>query len=773
LSPVRLGRVIRGAGLLFLFIVLLVLPSLVRVAYYYRGFYRLPDVSRPDHDAVRLPTMAPASWDRASVGETLPLSGRQVVIDRAHGNVVDDAELNVLVSHLTARGMQIVFSRQGAGSEAAWTELLRGALALIVISPHESFLSSEVEAVVRFVEQGGRVVLIGDPSRFAFKPVDGADELADVFGNIQVPESDVAALNSLASSFGLAFADDYLYNTVENAGNYQYVILKDLRPSPLTDGLSTVVFYAARSISAGEETLIAGDEHTASSLSERRGGLAVMSLGGGGRVLAVADYTFMTEPYSAVADNSRLIANMVDYVAGAERTFGLTDFPHFLNERANLIYLPDPVDGPVLPAEAIALAARLRSAFDAVGKKLVWYEGQVGLAGVQDRLYVGLYAGLSSWPDAEGLLASKGITFTLETSAQVLADHLEGPDARAGQATRSPDTAPPGTGDLPTPTPVPLRDWIHVAGMGSVDARQTALFYQNEEGAGQTLLVLAFEQDGLADAVQRLLSGDYADCLLDEDRKGDPERIGLALCPTAYRPPVEGPSPTPRPGEEGESGPPGVHGGILVVSDDDGEGRYDWWTGAYEWADIAVEAGYRVTLWSTAVEGELDLTRMSSFDAVVWCTGDYYKEGGIPDVEDLSTLLAYLDGGGRLILSGAFIGPEEGEQGLLVDVQVAQAGHPLAKGFEAGQVIRLDRFTADEDYAATVLSETDPQAIVFSRGPDSELAGRAVITVEENVTRPPGQVTGSRTVWIGVPIYLLPVDERYQLARNAIEWALE
>ena len=267
--------------------------------------------------------------------------------------------------------------------------------------------------------------------------------------------------------------------------------------------------------------------------------------------------------------------------------------------------------------------------------------------------------------------------------------------------------------------------------------------------------------------MERLLLGDYTDCLLDEDRKGDPERIGLALCPAAYQPPGEGPLPTVPP--DGGEGPPatGFEGGILVVSDEDGEGVYEWWTSAYDFADIANEAGYQVTLWSTAVEGELDLARMSSFDAVIWCTGDYQKEGGIPDPEDLSTLLAYLDGGGRLILSGAFIGPEEGERGLILDVQVAQAEHPLAEGFEAGEVIALERFTADEDYATTVLTETNEQAIVFTRGPESEWPGRAAITVEENAT------AGSKTVWMGVPLYLLPVDVRYQLAGNAIDWVLE
>jgi hypothetical protein len=789
-TRVRIPRALRGAALVLLFLVLLVLPSLVRAAYFYRGPSVLADVPRPDYVGVDLPTMAVVTADVASAGERAPSTQGRVIIDRAHENMVDDAELNVLVSHLTARGLEIVSngdSVNGAHPQTAWPGILRAALALVVIAPHQPFTVAEIEAVERFVEQGGRVVLMGDPSRFALRPADVEDPLGDILGDILVPESDVAALNSLASSFGLAFADDVLYNTVDNAGNYQYIILKDLAVSPLTAGLQEVVFYATHSLSVDGETLIAADENTASLLSERQGGLATMSLGGEGRVLAVGDYTFMTEPYDTTASNGRLIANIADYVADAERTFGLSDFPQLFGEQTDLSYLADPAGEAALPAEIIAQVARLRLAFEAMDKRLAWYGGLESSArthsdaqthsNARGTLHLGLYAGLVSQPEVKQTLASRGITLTLETSEQALARRLEGLDARSGQITPSESQASSSDEETPVPTPLPtstsvptpLRDWIYVTGIGPVDAKQTSLFYQNEEGGRQTLIALAFDQEGLVDVVDRLLSGDYADCLLDEDRGADPQRIGLALCPSAYQPQGESSLPVPAPEAPIEGPPvPVAEGGILIVSDDDGEGVYEFWTSAYDFADIATQAGYVVTLWSTSVEGELDLAKMQSFDAVIWCTGDYQKEGGVPDEDDLSALLTYLAGGGRLILSGAFLGPEgEGERGLLLDVQVTQADHPLAEGFQAGQVITLERFTADEDYATRVLSENDPQAIVFSRGPTSELSGRAAITVEENAT------AGSKAVWIGFPPFLLPTEARFRVATNAIRWILQ
>ena len=52
-----------------------------------------------------------------------------------------------------------------------------------------------------------------------------------------------------------------------------------------------------------------------------------------GRVLALGDLTFMTEPYHTVRDNSRLILHIADFLTGAERSYVLADFPRFFGMR--------------------------------------------------------------------------------------------------------------------------------------------------------------------------------------------------------------------------------------------------------------------------------------------------------------------------------------------------------------------------------------------------------------------------------------------------------
>jgi hypothetical protein len=90
----------------------------------------------------------------------------------------------------------------------------------------------------------------------------------------------------------------------------------------------------------------------------------------------------------------------------------------------------------------------------------------------------------------------------------------------------------------------------------------------------------------------------------------------------------------------------------------------------------------------------------------------------------------------------------------------------LAEGFDVGEVIVLERFTADEDYAPFVMTDTAEDAAIWTRGPESEYAGSAVISVLED------EDLSARLVVMGVPLYLLPYDQGAQLGGNAFLWLI-
>jgi hypothetical protein len=630
------------------------------------------------------------------------------------------------------------------------SSVLRTATALVVVSPHTPYSDDEIEDVKRFVEQGGRALLVADPSRYTV-----VAQFDEVIGEQYIVQSDVPAINTLASAFGLAFADDYLYNTKENAGNYQYVIFRDLADGPLTDGVSEIVFYAAHSIVASEEAAVRASLETASSLREQGGAFATMALGGSGQVLAIGDFTFMTEPYNGSLDNNRLIANIADFVAGTRRTFGLTEFPHFLGSDVDLIPVSSGGDEGALSGMAVSEVAELQSALSSAGKRLYWRSDPVAS---HDLIYLGLYSGLEGTPKVAGILAQQGITLTLETAERARLALTPSPTRQAARA----ETTPTPTATLP-----PARDWIHLPGTGQADAKENALFYQNEEAGQQVLIVLAFAEDGLRAALERLLSGGFAGCLIDDDREADPVEASLALCPV--EPATLGePTPTPTlPADEMEEPLPGGDVSILIVADDDGEGIYERWNSAYLLYDVVTAAGYEPQAWSTTYDGPVTAVQLEDMDVVLWCTGDYQDEGGNPSLDELSTLHDYVQGGGSLLLIGAFVGDPEGRaRGLLLDIEVSDPEHPLTQGFEEGQIIELVRFGADEDYAPFTLLGLDGGEPAWIRGPTSELSGEAVVATLQY--EPPG----GRLALVSMPLYLLPYEEGAQLGNNVLSWLL-
>ncbi|MBN1933869.1 MAG: hypothetical protein JW934_04345, partial [Anaerolineae bacterium] len=473
------------------------------------------------------------------------------------------------------------------------------------------------------------------------------------------------------------------------------------------------------------------------------------------------------------ADNNRLISNIADFLVGARRTYGLTDFPHFFGDEVGIVPLIDTQDPQAVSAKAIGQLAQLKSAFEATGRVGKLWADEPGT----DVIYMGLYGSVEFWPAVAEILATEGISFTLETVELQRATPTPTPPATARQSptpTPTPTRAKDAPTPTPTPTPEPLKDWIRFDGAGPVEAKEVALFYQNEQGSRQVMIVLAFTEAGLREAAQRLVGNDFTGCLVQEDRQGDPKQASVILCPTTYDASELESTPTPTVEIEEETTPTveptaePASGSILIVSDDDGEGVYEWWTSAYAFDGYAQELGYATTIWSTSYDGVVTLELMQEHDAVIWCTGDYQDGDLNPEEADLSILVEYLLDGGRVLLEGAFIGsPEDAESGLLIDVQVVQSDHPLAAGFVLDEVIVLERFTADQDYAPFVLDEgTDEESVVFVRGPGSEFAGRPLITLDE------GSDEEGRSMLIGFPIYLLPYDAQERLANNILAWLM-
>lgn len=513
----------KAALYLAIFLVLLLAPLAVRLFQYYDPLAEAP-ATPPAYTGAGIGAVpTPEAGNGADTVQTGAATQRDtgaargvVVLDQAHGNQFTREELATLDGLLAARGLRVQPLAEGE-----LTEALRAATALVVVAPVNGYSPAEAQAVSDLVARGGRVLLVGDPTRYNIE-IDEADIFAaPIIATAQVP------LNDLANAFDITFRGDYLYNTVENEGNFRNILVggDGLGDSALTEGLERLALYSSHSLQLGPSAaaLLSADDNTWSSATDRPGGLVLAALSpaasDAGQLLAIGDVHFLTEPYSTVYDNGAFVARVADFLAGGRgSTDTLAGFPYFFHSPIDLVYSDDPELGPDAFDDIIALQAAFRGA----GLALALADEADD---DHDALYVGLY---NTAADVAELLDAAGVSLAIRPAI-----------ARpAITAATDPDATPtPSHGTRLVESP-----------LGDVEMAGTALLLLADDGARRQLVVLAASNDGLESALERLRGAASAegvnltDCLIQDN---------LALCPTGVaNEPVEYELDTSGPAEE-------------------------------------------------------------------------------------------------------------------------------------------------------------------------------------------------------------------------------
>ncbi len=346
-----------------------IIAFLARTLFFYHGVYIAPDV----------PTSQPASVVvHSQPQEISPVVGngdQVVLIDNSHLNKFSDEEMTTLFGRITAAGgrVEVILPLHDAELE----ERLRNASAFVILANQEFYELDELIILENFVRNGGRLLIVGDPTRVTF----------------------VNAINTVAGQFGIIYEDDYIYNLDENDGNYLNVILRDFADNPLLDGVEEIVVRAAHSMRAADGGLIFGDENTWSSLRETPGGVTAAVLTENGNVLALPDLTFLTGPYNTFADNDRFIDNVAAFLLGGDRQYDLLDFPYFFEGEVQLVF-PD----SALLSEAFSVSTDLRSLLIDAGAQP---NQEDNILPGEQALVISTYADLPS--DLQSVLLEEGV----------------------------------------------------------------------------------------------------------------------------------------------------------------------------------------------------------------------------------------------------------------------------------------------------------------------------------------------------------------------------
>ena len=274
--------------------------------FFYQGSYDPPPSVNIPFEQITSPAVAPVAATASSVTQ---VQEGLVLVDDLHLNSFTESEISTLISMVANRGydIEVIESSSTVDGQTMLQMLeqrLRRATSFAVMLPRTSYSEEEIDLVQRFVDKGGKLLLVSDPTR---------------------PNR----INALAKRFGVEFQPDYLYNTVEYDLNFRHVFVRDFQPAPLTSGLDSIVLYVAGSIRSSGPGIAVSDTNTKSSLGETAESFYPIALGSTSNVLAIADFTFVVPPYNSLLSNNRLLSNVTDYLTDGQREFDLADFPYF------------------------------------------------------------------------------------------------------------------------------------------------------------------------------------------------------------------------------------------------------------------------------------------------------------------------------------------------------------------------------------------------------------------------------------------------------------
>ena len=291
-------------------------------AYFF--FYRDVDgYTPPQLVDIAFEDIAPLSSGHATVAEVPLIQQGIFLVDGTHGNDFSKEEIATLVSKVARRGYDVEvigepgsfggFRTMGERSRLSLLEeKLRLAGSMVVVLPDEAYTKEEVDLVERFVAKGGRLLLVGDPTRSH-------------------------QIDSLAERFGITFQPGYLYDSQDYDLNFQNIKVSHFREDQITRDLGSIALYTTGALESTGPALAITSATTRSPIKENPTTFSPLVRGSKDGVVAVGDLTFMVPPRNTVLDNDTLISNLADFLTTGEREFELADYPHFFREEVDVL----------------------------------------------------------------------------------------------------------------------------------------------------------------------------------------------------------------------------------------------------------------------------------------------------------------------------------------------------------------------------------------------------------------------------------------------------
>ena len=234
----------------------------------------------------------------------------EVLIDTSASNRFGRTDIQPMVTAFNEVGYETTLD-----AESDFEEKLTTADALVIIDPGSAYSEDQLDEIESFLNNGGRVVVLGEPNRVSVS--------VGLFGSsLQETQSD---LTSFESKFGLQFNTEYVYDQSNNDGNYRRPIVSphddaSLSPADTLGDAEDIVLYTPTEVQStnGAEPILVTSPSAKQSGTDRTESRTVAVRDE--NLLAVGDSSFIGAERHNVGDNDIFLAAVVEFLVSGDRT---------------------------------------------------------------------------------------------------------------------------------------------------------------------------------------------------------------------------------------------------------------------------------------------------------------------------------------------------------------------------------------------------------------------------------------------------------------------
>jgi hypothetical protein len=244
---------------------------------------------------------------------------KKILIDTLHGNAFDRDDIEPVVEALAEAGHTVDFAPSGGsdsggfGSSASYNATLQEYDALLVINPTEGFTEAERAGLQTYIDNDGRVVVLGEPTQTG---ISGGGLVASL-------STTSFGANDLTGEYGARMGAEALFNVDDDANDngFKSILATPESTSSLSEGVDTVTFenagYIVRTGESDATVLYTAADGTKTLETRRNGTYATVVRNDNMVFVSDSDFVDQDEVYDA--DNEVFVSNLLDFLTSGDK----------------------------------------------------------------------------------------------------------------------------------------------------------------------------------------------------------------------------------------------------------------------------------------------------------------------------------------------------------------------------------------------------------------------------------------------------------------------